>query len=140
VADASALLSAALVIGANGIIFFAAGQVRGGVLAHHWAPYYEATGLWQRLIVAGIVYAAIIGPFTYAFALNASSASLTQAVMGALMVLGLAVAVGGKAITVQMALATLAIAASSLWIAWAVSAAPNAPAARDVSTSTKQNS
>lgn len=132
----TAALSAALVIAANVVIFFAAGQVRGGVFTDAWASYYGASDSWHRLIVAGLVYAAIIGPFTYAFVVNASAASFTQAVMGALMVLGLAVAVGGKALTMQMALATLAIAASSLWIAWAVGVAPTAAPARDAAAST----
>ena len=121
----NALLAAAIVIAANVIIFFAAGQVRGGVGGAAWAPYYEYTTLWQRLIVGGTVYAIIIGPFTWAFVVHPASASFTQAIMGALMVLGLAIAVGGKAITMHMGLATAAIAVSSLWIAWAVSAAPS---------------
>lgn len=121
----TALLATLIVALANIIIFLAAGQVRGGIGGAAWAPYYEASSHWQRLLVAGAIYTAIIGPFTWAFAAHPAAASFTQAVMGALMVLGLAVAVGGKAITLQMVLATLAIAASSTWIAWAVASAPS---------------
>lgn len=117
-------LAALLVVAANVIIFVAAGQVRGGIAPVSWASFYEATTIWHRLLIAGCIYAAIIGPFTFAFTISPATASLTQAVMGALMVLGLAVATGGKALTLPMLASTGAVAVSSLWVAWAVMQAP----------------
>ncbi len=118
-----------MVVAANVIIFVAAGQVRGGIAPVALAGYYDATSLVQRLLVAGCTYALIIGPFTYAFALRPATASLAQAIMGALMVLGLAVAAGGKTLSLQMAIATAAAGAAALYLAWAVSVAPDRPSA-----------
>lgn len=122
------LLSAFAVCAANVLIFFAASQVRGGIAPGPWKGYYASTETWHRILVAGCVYALIIGPYTYAFVLHATSASTAQAVMGALMVLGLAVAVGGKGMTPLLAAATLAVALSSVLLGWAVTTAPVRPA------------
>lgn len=119
------VMATIFVVAANLIIFVAAAQVRGGFMPNSWGVYYEATTLWQRLAVAGCIYALIIGPFTHAFAIQPATASFVQAIMGALMVVGLAVATGGKALTLNMMLATAAVAAASVWVAWAVMIAPN---------------
>jgi hypothetical protein len=119
----SHLIATIYVVLANVIIFVAAGQVRGGIAPAALAAYYEATSLWQRLVIAGVVYALIIGPFTAAFSLQPTTASFLQAVMGALMVLGLAVAVGGKSITLHMVFSTALVAVASLYLAWAVATA-----------------
>lgn len=121
------IIAAFAVIAANFIIFLAASQVRGGIAADTLIRYYQATELWHRLLIAGFIYSLIIGPFTYAFQLNASLASFTQAVMGALMVMGLAVTLGGKAITLQIVISTAVVALGSVYLAWAVMVAPIKP-------------
>jgi hypothetical protein len=127
-----------LVVAANVIIFVAAGQVRGGIAPVALSGYYDATSLAHRLIIAGFTYALIIGPFTLAFALRPATASFAQAIMGALMVLGLAVAAGGKLLSVQMVIATVATSVAAIYLAWAVSAAPDRSIATDAARAQTQ--
>lgn len=121
----SSFVAIAIVVLANMIIFVAAGQVRGGIAPSAWATFYETTGLWQRLVIAGCVYAAIIGPFTLAYARSPAAASLAQAVMGSLMVVALALTVGGKSATSHVTYGCLLLIIVSSYLAWAIMEAPS---------------
>lgn len=114
-------LSVVILFSANLLLFFAAGQVRGKIAEEFLKPYYEATQLWHRLLVAGLVYALIIGPATYAFRVAPSASAYASSIAGALLTLGLVIVLAGKPLTLHIALATAVVAVGATYLAWAVS-------------------
>jgi hypothetical protein len=110
-----------LLVGVNLALFFAVSQITGQILPHSLAGYYAATATWQRALVAGAIYAAIIVPFAQLFAQQPAAASFIQAIFGGLFVLAMVVVVGGKPLSGHMLAATVLIVIGSAYLAWASS-------------------
>ena len=116
-------LTGLAIVACNFIMFLGTSQIRKGIAPDRWKSYYERTTLTQRTVVAGLINMMLIGFFTWAFQADPAVASVVQSLMGALVVLGMAVTLGRKRLTPAMILAGLLVGVSSAWLGWAITQA-----------------
>ncbi len=106
------------------VTFIASSQVREGLAPEVLAGYYDAVPLVGRCVIAGLLFMSVVGLLAWAYEEHPVAASVSQALLSAGMVLGLAVVVGGISMTPMILAATVAVGFTSAYLGWVIQAAP----------------
>ena len=106
------------------VAFIASSQVREGLASEALAGYYGAVPLVGRCIIAGLLFMSVVGLLAWSYEEHPVAAAVSQALMSAATVLGLAVLVGGVPMTPMILAATGAVGITSAYLGWVIQAAP----------------